>query len=314
MNNYKLLPALISILQTKNLTESAKILHVTQSAMSKTLSQIREAFHDKILIRDGNQFVLTERGEELKRQLPGLIQSLDSLYLPKTFDYGGCQRQFVFASSDYVAHFILPSICRKMASGAAGASVDYQLWQKSWLRALAQMPIDVITTITDNVPDNLYGRKMAEDIPVMVMGADHPLANKQPTLADYIAAQHIVISGGGEKNTPVDDALQTIHQQRTRFATVPLFLSAIELLLKSDSILTLPLHIAANFSLRHPLCLKPLPIAVKPYHYYILWHAKHQQDPEHRWFRELCYAISKDHLDSTIEYGMNLIQVNQSLI
>ncbi|MDE9590783.1 LysR family transcriptional regulator, partial [Xenorhabdus bovienii] len=57
LNNYKLLPPLVSILQTLNLTESAKQLGVTQSAMSKILNQLREDFHDKIIIRESNKFI-----------------------------------------------------------------------------------------------------------------------------------------------------------------------------------------------------------------------------------------------------------------
>ena len=162
MNNYKLLPALISLLHTRNLTESAKSLNVTQSAMSKTLSQIRDAFHDPILIREANHFVLTKRGEELKTQLPSLIQSLDNLYLPKKLDIAQCKRKFILASSDYVSQFILPDICAKMVNSAPNISIEYQLWQKNWLYELSQKPLDLVSTIADSVPENLYGKKMAE--------------------------------------------------------------------------------------------------------------------------------------------------------
>jgi DNA-binding transcriptional LysR family regulator len=276
--------------------------------MSKTLSQIRTAFHDQILIREGNQFVLTERGEDLKQQLPGLLHSLDNLYLPKTFDHQACERQFVFASSDYVAQFILPSICHKVAEAAPGSSVECKLWQKSWLDQLSHLPIDVMTTITETVPENLYGRKMAEDVPVIAMRANNPLAGKKLSLDDYVDCNHIVISAGGDKNSALDRELQKLDRQRKRFATVPFFLSAIELLLTSNAIITLPLHIAANFAMRHDLRLQPLPFEIKPHQYYILWHARHNQDPEHRWFREICYALSKEHLNTTIDHGMKIIQ------
>ncbi|PHM73680.1 hypothetical protein Xkoz_01501 [Xenorhabdus kozodoii] len=80
LNNYKLLPALLSILQTLNLTESSKQLGVTQSAMSKILHQLREDFHDKIIVREANQFILTRKGEKLKKKLPALMQQLENLY------------------------------------------------------------------------------------------------------------------------------------------------------------------------------------------------------------------------------------------
>ncbi|PAJ74424.1 LysR family transcriptional regulator [Pseudoalteromonas sp. NBT06-2] len=307
MNNYKLLPALISLLHTRNLTESAKSLNVTQSAMSKTLSQIRDAFHDPILIREANHFVLTQRGEELKVQLPSLIQNLDNLYLPKELDITQCQRQFILASSDYVSQFILPDICAQMVSSAPNISVEYLLWQKSWLYELSHRSLDLVSTIVDAVPENLYGKKMAEDELVIVMRKSHPKVQSPFTVQDYTEAKHIVISGGGDKDSPIEAALSKLDLKRKVFASVPFFQSAIELLLQTDTILTTPLHIAADFSHIHDLKIKPLPLDIKPHQYYILWHAKNNLDPEHRWFREICYQLFKAHLNKTIKYGLKVL-------
>ena len=312
LNNYKLLPALISILQTRNLTESARALNVTQSAMSKTLQQIRVAFHDKIVIREGNQFVLTHKGEALKLQLPVLMQTLDNLYLPSMMEPSYCQRKFTLASSDYVAQAIFPSICCQLANEAPLASVEYQLWHKDKLTALAEMPLDLVSTITDIVPENLHGKSIGEDNLVVVCRGSHPL-NKHSdsssvlSLADYIKAKHVLISGGGDKDSPVDEALTKLGEQRSVFASVPFFQSAIELLLKTDTLLTTPLHIAADFAQTHDLRIMSLPIDLKAQQYYLLWHAKHHHDPEHTWFRECCYPFLKNHLERTKSLGMKLL-------
>jgi DNA-binding transcriptional LysR family regulator len=311
LNNYKLLPALISILQTRNLTESARNLNVTQSAMSKTLSQIREAFHDKIVIREANQFILTRKGEELKQQLPALMQQLDSLYVPNAMEPSRCKRKFTLASSDYVAQAILPSICCDLELAAPNVSIEYQLWHKDKLTALAEHPLDLVSTITESIPENLHGKMMAEDQLVVVFRRAHPQSVADMSIADYIKARHILISGGGDKDSPVEHALSAIGQQRNVFATVPFFQSAIELLLKTDTMLTTPLHIAADFAQNYDLQVRPLPLDIEPQHYYLLWHAKHHQDPEHKWFRELCYPFFKEHLDQTIKQGMKLLHANK---
>ncbi|QUM75568.1 LysR family transcriptional regulator [Moritella sp. 24] len=316
MNNYKLLPALISILQTRNLTESARQLNVTQSAMSKTLQQIRTAFHDKIVIREANQFVLTHKGEELKLQLPTLMQTLDNLYLPNTMDANLCRRQFTLASSDYVAQAILPSICWDLANHAPNASIEYQLWHKDNLTELADMPLDLVSTITDMVPENLHGKSIGEDKLVVVCRDSHPLYQRKRdsntlSLVDYVNAKHILISGGGDKDSPVDHALTVLGKKRQVFASVPFFQSAIELLLKTDTLLTTPLHIAADFAQTHDLQIMTLPVDIKPQQYYLLWHAKHHHDPEHTWFRECCYPFLKNHLARTKEFGMKLLHADK---
>ena len=312
LNNYKLLPALMSILQTCNLTESARQLNVTQSAISKTLTQIRAAFDDKIVIREGNQFILTRKGEELKTQLPVLMQTLDNLYLPSVMDLSLCPRQFTLASSDYVAQAILPSICCELAADASNASVEFQLWHKDKLTELADMQLDLVSTITDVVPENLHGKSIGEDHLVVVCRRQHPLCQGDDlSVTEYINAKHVLISGGGDKDSPVDLALLALGKQRQVFASVPFFQSAIELLVKTDTLLTTPLHIAADFAQTYDLRIIALPIKLKPQQYYLLWHAKHHQDPEHTWFRELCHPFLKNHLERTKTLGMKLIHTGE---
>lgn len=295
------------MLQTRNLTESAKALHVTQSAMSKTLKQIREAFHDNILIREANQFVLTARGQELRHQLPALLLQLDNLYRPALMDLALCQRQFSLASSDYVAQFILPGIFKSLAIQAPNAAIEFQLWQKDWLYQLSQRSIDLVSTITDTIPENLHGKRMAEDQLVILMSRRYAQSKEIKSLDDYVTARHIIITGGGDKNSLIDQALFSLGKQRKIYAKVPFFQSAIELLLTTETILTIPLHIAADFVNAYDLWLKPLPFEQKPHQYYLLWHAKYHQDPEHKWFRELCYPLLKGHLINTRASGMKLL-------
>ncbi|MBE0365015.1 hypothetical protein PULV_a3316 [Pseudoalteromonas ulvae UL12] len=311
MNNYKLLPALMSLLNTRNLTESAKQLNVSQSAMSKTLILIRQSFNDPILIREGNSFRLTHRAEQLKQQLPTLLSSIDALYLPESFDLALCDRQFNLASSDYVAQFVLPEICHQMQHQASHATINYQLWQSAWLSELADQNIDLVSTIADGIPENLYGIQMTEDPLVVVMRKGHPLSQFDLDLKLYCDARHIVISGGGDKDSALHIALNKLNKQRKIFANVPFFQTAIELLSTTDTILTTPLHIAATYAKRNNLVIKPLPLVVKNNHYYVLWHAKYHHDPAHKWFRELCFPLFKQHILTTVQLGQTLIHQNK---
>ena len=306
MNNYKLLPALVSILKTLNLTESANQLDVTQSAMSKTLSQLRVAFHDKIIVREGNQFILTSKGEKLKRSLPTLMHQLDNLYAPGSMNASLCDRKFTIASSDYVAQALLPLIFSKLEKEVPNASVEYFSWQKDNLKHFAGQNVDLVTTIADTVPDNLYGQRMAEDKLAVVFRKSYPNFENNLDINDYINARHVLISGGGDKNSSVDNALTKIGLNRRVVAKVPFFQAAIELLLNTDTLLTIPLHIAADFSQRYDLSIKPLPVDITAQHYYLLWHAKYNEDPEHIWFRGICFPIIKAHLEKTISLGMKL--------
>lgn len=302
-HNLNLLPALSALLQTKNITRAAQRLNVSQSAMSKTLSQIRQAFGDEILVREGSAYVLTQRGHELADALPDLLKQMDAIFVPGRAEPALSHRCFRLASSDYVAQFILPELALGLKEHAPHASVEYKMWQKDWLVELAEKSLDLVSTIVDQVPENLYGKYMGEDELVIMMHESHPLANQDITLEQYLECEHIQITGGGDKDSPVDSVLYKMDAQRRFFASVPFFQSGIEILSRTQCLLTTPLHIAYRFTLEKPFVLKPLPIQTKAHNYYLLWHARHHKDPEHKWFRELVYPYLTNHLQQMVVEG-----------
>ncbi|WP_053014333.1 MULTISPECIES: LysR substrate-binding domain-containing protein [Xenorhabdus] len=235
------------------------------------------------------------------------MQQLDNLYTPEIMEPDLCRRKFTLASSDYVAQAILPSIISDIEVDASNVSIEYKLWHKDNLNKFAEQNIDLVATIADTIPDNLYGKMMAEDQLAVAFRNIHSKANSDMTINDYIEGRHILISGGGDKDSSVDHMLAKMNLNRHIYTTVPFFQAAIELLLKTDTMLTIPLHIAADFAQHYDLQIRRLPIDIKAQQYYLLWHAKHHQDPEHRWFRDICFPLIKAHLERTIEQGMKLI-------
>ena len=80
-----------------------------------------------------------------------------------------------------------------MVKSAPDISIEYQLWQKNWLTELSHKSLDLVSTIVDTVPENLYGKKMAEDELVIVMRNSDPKVESPFTIKDYTQAKHIVI-------------------------------------------------------------------------------------------------------------------------
>ncbi len=146
MNNYKLLRPLYTLLQTRSLTESAKRLNVTQSAMSRTLTQIRTAFNDPMLIREGNQFVVSEKGKKLLKKLPSILATLDDLYDIETFSPKECTREFALAYTAFLSESMVPVICKEIVSQAPNASLYSQLWQEENIQTLSEGKIELVAS------------------------------------------------------------------------------------------------------------------------------------------------------------------------
>lgn len=303
---FKQLPALLTILETRNLTKAAQQLNVTQSAMSKTLRQIRDMFNDPILVRHGNHYILTQRGEQLKRELPPLMDPLYSLLYDGSFDHTRSSRTFTLASCDYTAQYILPLICHNIADEAPDIPVKFKLWEQSGLRKLSHQDQDVVITTTVDIPDNLYGRQLAEDRLVIMMRKDHPFASEDLQLTDYIAANHIAVCANGDADHLIEQLLANHGLQRKIVVRLPLFMPCTTLVEQSDVLLTLPAHVAATL-VKHSNCVvRSLPFHCTQLKYYIFWHAKHQHDPAHQWFRAHCSSIAGQHFTDAIQAGMNI--------
>lgn len=296
MHNYKLLKPLLTLLQTRSLTESARRLNVTQSAMSRTLAQIRDAFDDPILVRQGKGFVPTARGESLLEQLPQVIEGLDTLYAQERFEPEACDKQFTLAHSAFLPQSITALICHEIAQHAPNASLCSLMWQQENLDQLLESSVELLAATLDTFPENIYGKKLIQDQYVVIMSPDNPLSDKDLALIDYLEAKHVTVHGMQEMKQLVSEVFIEKQKKRHVLAKVPSFIAAIDIVRQGNGLVTAPLHIAGQYPDLH-IC--SLPFELPSHTYYLAWHAKHQKDPAHRWYRELSFSALQSYLSQS---------------
>ena len=75
--NLNHLKTLLVLLRVKNTHKAAEILNTTQSAVSRTLSQLRKKLDDQLFIRHARGLTLTPKAEKLARTLPDLFHEVE---------------------------------------------------------------------------------------------------------------------------------------------------------------------------------------------------------------------------------------------
>ena len=80
--NLNLLLALHWLLVERSVTRASVRLGVTQSAMSRSLGQLREWFHDPLLVPAGRKMLLTARAAGLREPLTASLDGLRGLLRP----------------------------------------------------------------------------------------------------------------------------------------------------------------------------------------------------------------------------------------
>lgn len=280
------------LLQLKNLSHAAERVGVSQSALSRQLAHLREAFDDPLLVRQGRGYVLSEHAQTLIEPLRQVLEALHALRQPAVFDPARCERRFCLAASDYVAEHMLPLLVAALEQEAPGVSIDFRTWQAGQYALLASGEIDLATTLFDESPPNLHGRLLGEDRAVCLMRKDHPLAAlEQLGQDDYLACKHVRVSGGGDKDSFIDRHLRSQGLQRRISLQVPFFSATVQVLGNSQALATVPEHIARQLCRLHGLAWRPLAFLEHTQRYWVVWHQRLQASAEHRWLRNRVFEL-----------------------
>ncbi|CAM2810921.1 LysR family transcriptional regulator [Vibrio tubiashii] len=285
--NLNLLRSLHVLLEECHVSRAAERLHVTQSAMSRQLSQLREICGDPLLVRDGNQLIPTPRALEMKDKLCELLGEFDALLADKPFDPQIWQQEFVLSSSDYVAQYIVPDVVSVVVEQAPKVNIAYRLWQPDFLTQFESTGIHLASTMLAEKPENLSSVKIGQDKSVCLMSATHPLsAATSMSCEELVSYPHLKVTGGGDKDSNADIALNKLGFRRRIALKVPFFSAAVNALHSSDYLMVVPEHIARNLAKEAQLVYKPLPFDTEAHLYWLMWHPKYDQDKAHQWMRE----------------------------
>lgn len=298
--NLNLLRALNVLLEQRNVTRAAEQLHISQSAMSRQLGQLRAYFDDELLVREGGDYLLSALAQELKPSVHSIVSQVENLRHETQIEPEKCQRKFTFSSTDYVANFIFPDVIRAIHAKAPRIDISYRQWQPDWIDQLGSLPIDFASTMISTPPENLHGIHLGHDYPVVLMSESHPLAQMQNVSSSkLIEYSFIRITAGGDKDSFLDTFLESQGLARRVAFEVPFYTSAFNVCERSNMLFIVPRHIADNARKVHAVLWKELEIDRLPQHeYYLLWHSIHHHDKTHRWLRELIADVMKDSIFS----------------
>ncbi len=300
--NLNLIRTLDVLLETKNLTRASEKLGITQSAVSRHLTQLRLHFNDPLLLREGQRYILTLRANELLVALKRILADIDQLAYQNEFNYESCHRHFEIYGSDYLAEYMLPDITERVISLAPSLTLGFSLWQINDFDLLSKKNCDLVATIADDVPENIYGCSLGEDYPVCIMSSNHQLQDRKSlSLDDYLAWSHIRITTASDKDGFIDRYLTKLNLKRNIKLSVPSFTSALKIVERTNFLLVVPVHVARKFECQFNIRYRKIGFIEHTYHYWLLWHGRVDKDPAHGWFRRQVFDVMHNSIHGVIK-------------
>ncbi|MFS2004192.1 LysR family transcriptional regulator [Duganella sp. CT11-25] len=291
MNNLRrldlnLLVTLDVLLSEHNVTRAAQRLNFSQPSVSVHLAKLRDIFGDPLLLPGPRGMRPTARGEELRAPLRDALEALGRAVSPASpFDPLQARQTWRVAASDYgESTILLPALASLRTAAPDTRLAVLELAPARIAQQSEQGQIDLAFHTTDGAPEGLRRRPLFEERYALTGRAGHPRLKRRPTLAQFCALEHVVVSpdGGGFRGI-TDDTLAEAGLTRRVALSVPHFLFVISALAGSDMVAMLPERLVrGNGALR---MVEP-PLAVPGYEMAMLWHERSHRDPAHQWLRE----------------------------
>lgn len=286
-----LLIALDALLSEGSVTRAGHRLRLSPSAMSRTLTRLREATGDPLMVRAGRGLVPTPRAIELRERTARLVQDAESVLRPtESLVLGQLVRTFTLRVSDGFVEQFGGALLTHVRAQAPGVRLRFVQKVDKDAAPLRDGLVDLETgvVVPDTAPE-LRQQTLFHDRHVGVVRAGHALAKGRVTLARYTAGVHVSVSRKGATNAPIDDALAAHDARREFAAVVGGFAAAIAIARDTDCIATVPG--AHTKRLRDGMAQFTLPFATPDLAVAMLWHPRMDADAAHKWLRGCVKAV-----------------------
>jgi DNA-binding transcriptional LysR family regulator len=236
-----LLVALQILLEERNVTRAAERLSVSQPALSKTLQKLRDSFEDELFTRTSHGLVPTPRAEELSRELPGLLETIEHVLGDAEFSPDSFAGSFKLLMPPIVCESLLPSLMAELAVIAPNVQIIMAEVPPNYQEQLKKGEADFAAFLALETERDILAEPIAAIAPRCYMRLDHPLAKKKEiNLQEFLAYPHLRLYLPGltrENTSMVDDVLGQYGVHRTIVLETTQFSSAVGVLTRTDSLL-----------------------------------------------------------------------------
>ncbi len=273
-----------------SLTRAAKVLNLTQPAVSHALGRLRDRLGDPLFVRQGSRMVPTARARAMvspvRHALGGFQRCLSE---EGGFDASEAERTFVLGLRDGLEGRLLPALMSQFMDEAPGVKLQsLTVSRRQMATELASGRLDLACDVMLALPETIEHQAVLKGPLAVMMRESHPLAEGMD-LPDYLAAQHVLVSSRREGPGLEDFGLARQGYRRHIRLRCQHHQAALSTVQQTDLLLTMPASLAGQLS-RQGLVLKPFPGELPGLEMHLYWHRDQSADPAHSWLRQRVLA------------------------
>tara|TARA_R110002126_G_scaffold291724_2_gene455974 strand:- start:25430 stop:26326 length:897 start_codon:yes stop_codon:yes gene_type:complete len=273
-----LLVVLDALLDEAHVSRAALRLNLSQPAVSNALQRCREMFDDPILERGRGIMYRTSRAEALRGPLKSILADVHCLVDPPEIPLIALRQIVRLTMADDPIFLIAGPLLAALQDTAPGITLVFQPWNggDAAARNLLSGETDIAVSVFANQIEGVEQIKLLQETYVVAMRCGHPAA-EQFDLDAWLDFPHVVMSGQGEMQSPLDAQLAAMGRTRRVGAVLPSFQLIPPLLARTNHIAMVPRH---GFDLNAHPCLVHFapPVNVSDFPLHLASHIRQAND------------------------------------
>ena len=277
----------------KNMSETAKVLYITPSAVSHAIKRLRSVLNDPLFERQGQLMLPTPACQRMAPELIDLLEKLRQvLQACGDFNLATTAQTFKIALHDAIEPIVLPKLQLALAKHAPNASfASVKLSREDMHKQLANHQIDMAIDVARPIKAPISHAVLSSDHICVLMKKNHPLKN-QLNIDNYLAAKHVAVSNRATGTVIEDIALLQLSFNRQVAIRCQNYFAAKEVIKDAPFLLTLPSMVASQL-LDDTLIARPVPTTMPAIYQHLYWHQSTDKDDALVWLRGQVQHIFK---------------------
>ncbi len=281
------------LLRERSVTRAAAAAGITQSAMSRALSRLREHLDDQLLVQSGRTMQPTERARALQAPLNDVLAKIrGDIFAAGVFEPSSAQREFSIAAPDFMDALLTGPLITALSERAPGLDIHIAGMGPAVRGDILDGRLDLLIGFPPGDRATLHARKILSDRFVCVVRKGHPALPKME-LERFVEYPHVLVTPGGQPGGFVDRALAERGLGRRVAVRVHSFMLAPAYIQNTNYVLTVPEKAARRVAAHHEVEVLELPLSVPGLTLSMVWHARNHRDAAHVWLREQILEIAR---------------------
>jgi DNA-binding transcriptional LysR family regulator len=284
------LVVLHTLLQTRNVSQSAELLFIGQPAVSHILKRLREHFGDELLYRYGRHMALTPLAQRLKQPLQDWLgEAQQMISQPDRFDPLQAEATLKLAMPDLLEATLLPAVLARLQTEAPGLAMSIAAMPAQEVKAaLEEGRIEAAVGYFPALPGAIRREPLFSSRFLCVYQRAQFSLPENLDLQALAALPHVSTTYTGNGFSIIDDRLAVSGCRRRIVAAGASLLAIPSLLEQIAAVAVLPDTVHAILAQHHPALTSAriddaeLEIPIE-----LVWHPRLDHDPLQRFARSL---------------------------